>query len=173
MKFFNLSLLMVVLCTLIDVNANAQTVIKSRYILKDHMFSKSILSGGVSTGPEYDGGFGLQGMFDYRLAERFSVGVQGNLYFLESRLDEFRQLAVNARANYHLLKQHKTDPNYWDWYVGIDLGGDLEGSGKKIKEFNEFAGVHMGLRYKMNHRWIVFAEAGSRNASIGLALNLR
>lgn len=173
MKIFNLSLLTVVLCTLLNVNANAQTVIKSRYILKDNMFAKNILSGGISTGSEYDGGFGLQAMFDYRVAERFSIGLQGNIYFLESELNEFRQLAVNARANYHLLKQHKINPNHWDWYIGVNFGGDLEGSGKKIKEFNEFAGVHMGLRYKMNHRWIVFAEAGSRNASIGLALNLR
>ncbi|MCY1635000.1 hypothetical protein [Marinifilum sp. D737] len=171
MKFFNLSLLTAVLCTLLNVNTNAQTVIKSRYILKDNMFAKSILSGGISTGSEYDGQFGLQGMYDYRVSERFSLGAQGNLYAQESDLSEGNFWTLNLRSNYHFLKQHKINPNHWDWYIGVDLGVDANGLTDIDPE--AFVGAHMGLRYKINHRWIAFIEAGSRNTCVGLALNLR
>lgn len=136
------------------------------------MFGKSILSAGVSTGPAYGEGFGFQAMFDYRVAKRVSVGVQGNIYFLESKLDEWRQLSANARVNYHLLKQHKLFPNKWDLYVGAFAGTDLKGEHGKIEKLEAFFGAHMGIRYKINRSLMAYLEAGTRNTSIGVALDL-
>lgn len=149
-----------------------QSVIKSRYIINDNLFAKTVLSGALTSGPEYNGGFGIQGMLDYRIQDRVSAGLQGNLYFLESKLTTNRQLSINLRANYHLVKEKRFESNDWDWYFGIDLGGDLEGGNQKITEFKEFVGIHTGLRYKLNYKWIVFTEVGSRNASLGLAISL-
>ncbi len=180
MKILNLTLLTVFLCAGLNLSAtnydkdaeskNPQSVVNSRYVLKNNQVGQLILSGGLTTGVEYNKGFGLQGTFDYRMTDRFSAGIQGNLYLLESKLDSFRQLAINLRGNYHLINQNKLWPSSWDCYVGLDLGGDIEGGNKKIEEFNGFVGVHTGARYKINHKWAAFAEVGTRNASIGLAL---
>ncbi|MGQ1911619.1 hypothetical protein ACT3CE_17780 [Marinifilum sp. RC60d5] len=150
--------------------ANPQSVVESRYVLNDNMFGKSILSGGITTGPEYSGGFGIEGMYEYRIADRFSIGLQADVYFEESSLSKGRDLTVGTRANYHLIKENRIEANNWDWYVGLDLGVDLDGVFNEHKDPEAYYGAHTGVRYKLNYRWLTFAEVGTRNASIGLAL---
>lgn len=149
-----------------------QTTIESRNIMNNNLFGELILSGGLTSGLDYNGGFGMQGMLDYRFKNHFSVGFQGNIYFLESSLTSRRQLAIDLRANYHFIKEKSYDENNWDWYIGIDLGEDIRGRDKKITAFDGYVGIHTGLRYKLNYKWMVFAEIGSKNTSIGLALSL-
>jgi len=137
------------------------------------------LSGGVSTGYQYGSNgsvVGLQGMYDYRIAKRFSIGAQGNLYMIEP---EDLQLTLNLRSSFHILKQHRIFPNYWDWYIGVGIGVDLNDDifpddidGDVTRSVEPVFGAHMGLRYKINSKWIVYIEAGNINTSIGLALNL-
>lgn len=172
MRFLNLLLLTVVFSAVLNLSAFSQATIRTPYYLRSNMFGKSILSAGVTTGPAYGEGFGFQAMFDYRVAKRVSVGVQGNIYFLESKLDEFRQLSANARVNYHILKQHKLFPNKWDWYVGAFAGADFKGEGGEIDELEAFFGAHTGIRYKINRSLMAYLEAGTRNTSIGIALDL-
>lgn len=149
-----------------------QTTIESRNIMNNNLFGEMIMSGALTSGPEYKGVFGIQGMLDYRFNDFFSVGLQGNIYFLESDITSYRQLSINLRTDYHLIKEKRFVSNDWDWYIGIDLGGDIEGGNKKITSLNKFAGVHTGLRYKLNNNWMVFAEVGSRNTALGLAISL-
>lgn len=154
-----------------EANAtNPQSVVNSRYVMKDNVFGKAILSGGITTGPEYAGGFGLEGMFEYRIVDRFSIGLQADLYFEESSLSKGRDLTVGTRANYHLIKENKIGLNNWDWYIGVDLGVDLDGVFNEHKDPEAYFGAHTGLRYKLNYRWLTFAEVGTRNACIGLAI---
>lgn len=153
----------------VDVVA-PQSVINSRYVMNDNLFGRSILSGGLTTGPEYSGGFGLEGMFEHRIVDRFSIGLQADLYFMESSLSKGRDLTVGIRANYHLIKENRICINDWDWYVGVDLGVDLDGVFNENKDPESCYGVHTGVRYKLNYRWLTFAEVGTRNACIGLAI---
>ncbi|WP_372751471.1 hypothetical protein [Labilibaculum sp.] len=149
-----------------------QSVIKSRYIMNDNLFGKTILSGALTNGVQYDSGFGLQGMLDHRFMNRVSMGLQGNLYFLESDLSSTRQLSASLRINYHLIKEKRFESNDWDWYIGGNLGADLEGGNKKISQTQWFTEIHTGLRYKLNYKWLLFAEIGSRNSALGLAISL-
>nr|WP_320118755.1 hypothetical protein [uncultured Marinifilum sp.] len=147
-----------------------QSVVNSRYVMNDNKFGRSILSGGITTGPEYGKGFGLEAMFEHRIVDRFSIGLQADLYFEESSLSKGRDLTVGTRANYHLIKENKIGINNWDWYIGVDLGVDLDGVFNEHKDPEAYYGAHTGIRYKLNYRWLTFAEVGTRNACIGLAI---
>jgi len=146
-----------------------QTVISSKYILGEYDLNRYVISGAMTTGSEYDRLFGGQASIDYRLSKRFSVGGQGNFYFLSSDLNGNREYALALRSNYHFMNMEKFKNNPWDIYLGLSLGTKVYIAAKEVKD--AFVGVHVGARYKLDEKWMVFSEIGTRNAALGLAVS--
>ncbi len=143
-----------------------------------HQQGYSILSGSVTSGLEYGQMAGIKGSYDYQMTQKISIGVQGNIYFLESSLTKNGAYAIAIRGNYHFLDRSRKQKVPIDLYAGITLGDEFAEYGR-IADINEigqeqrtnlFFGVHLGLRYKFANRWIVYGEFGKKTSGIGVGM---
>jgi hypothetical protein len=175
----SLSLIVLTALLLSGLNVNAankknesetafpQSVLNSKYILNQYDLNRFVISGAITTGSQYDRLFGGQGSIDYRLSKRFSVGGQGNFYFLSSDLNGNREYALALRSNYHFMSIEKFKKNPWDIYLGLSFGTKVYIAAKEMDD--AFVGVYVGARYSLDEKWMLFSEIGTRNAALGMA----
>ena len=141
----------------------------SQFLLNKKVVGETILSAALSTGRNYDRLFGFQGTADYRFHKHFSAGVSGHLTFTNSDLNGHRIYDAALRFNYHMLNKKRSTPLRYDLYGGLSWGSEIYPS--EVKFVKGFIAAHMGFRYRLDAKWLAFAEAGTRNSSIGLAFS--
>ena len=177
MKFKTLKYSLVVFLLAVSVSLQAsknssesklpQSVLSLHYMLDQYGLDEFVIAGAMTTGNEYERLFGGQMSADYRFTRKFSLGVQGNFYVLSTDLNEPREYALALRTNYHIVKFERFKPNPFDVYIGLSFGSEVYPSQVKFTE--GFIAAHLGARYKLDDKWMVFSEVGTRNSSIGLA----
>ncbi|MRT91913.1 hypothetical protein [Ancylomarina sp. 16SWW S1-10-2] len=146
-----------------------QTVLTSKYILNQYDLNRYVLSGAITTGYKYKHLFGGMVALDYRLSKRFSVGGQADIYVMNSDLNGEHKYSLALRSNYHILKFEKFRKNPLDIYFGVSVGAKAHPA--DVKLYDAFVGVHVGARYDLDEKWMVFAEVGTRNSALGLAVS--
>ncbi len=100
-----------------------------------HQQGYSIISGSATSGLEYGQMAGIKGSYDYQMTQKISIGLQGNIYFLESSLTHNGAYALAIRGNYHFLDRSRKQKVPIDLYAGITLGDEFAEYGR-IKDIN-------------------------------------
>ena len=121
----------------------------------------SQLSVGITSGFNTYDILGIQGNYDYGVADFISVGGQVNLLF-----DDDFKMYVGPRANFHLLNAitpSKTGP--FDVYLSATMGVQFGGKTK----FN--GGGYLGASYDITSHIAVKLEVGS-NVMAGVLFRL-
>lgn len=111
----------------------------------------SQISVGLSSGFNSYDVLGVQGNYDYGVADFVSVGGQASLIF-----DDDFKMYVGPRANFHLLNAiTPSEPGAFDVYLSVTAGVQF---GDKTKFTG---GGYVGASYDLSSRFAIKLEAGS------------
>lgn len=122
---------------------------------------------GVSSGREYDSGFGLRASYDIRVLQGISFGFMGNVFFEDASYHKERDVFAGLRTDIHLMPLFTVYQSDYDFYVGGALGTIVGYSPKTVS-----AEGWLGLRYSMNDNWSIYTELGT-SLSVGLVYHFK
>jgi hypothetical protein len=122
---------------------------------------------GVSSGRQYDTGYGFRGSYDVRVLNGISLGFMGNVFFSDGIYNKERDLFLGARSDIHLMPLFSMYQSDYDVYMGGALGTIIGHDPKSLA-----AEGWLGLRYTMNDNWSIYAELGT-SVSLGLVYHFR
>lgn len=133
---------------------------------KGQKYLRHIIGLGLSSGPNLEQGFSLQGAYSYRIHKLFSVGIQANLFLEEIRIDVGKSLFVGVKTDFHILPLFIENDKF-DVYAGAKWGSLYQDQNFTFNSYNIF---HLGACYSFTRHLGVFSEIGNVS-SVGLRLS--